>query len=270
MPVALFWNLNRKALGREVAQLCKIHNVDILVIAEAGLPDVALQHLLSQETKTTYIAPFNEFSSRVKFFFRYPPESIRLVADSYGLSIREVRPPIGESLLLVGVHLSSKLYADRNEQSAQARLAICTIAEAEQSVGHKRTLVIGDFNMNPFEGGLVDADTFHGVMDQSIAKENMRTVRQVERRFFYNPMWGKLGDSSEGPPGTYYYKSSKNREFFWNTFDQVLIRPELIPFYQEGLLKVLTEIYDTQLMTDGKISNDFSDHLPIMIKLATE
>ncbi len=234
------------------------------------MPDVEIQRSLRRETETVYIAPFNELSSRIKFFFRYPPESVRQVADSYGVSIREIRPPVGMSLLLAGVHLSSKLYVDREEQSSQARLVTRMIEEAERSVGHERTLVIGDFNMNPFEGGLVDADSFHSVMAQSIAERKMRKVRQVERRYFYNPMWGKLGDGSQGPPGTYYYQGFKNRELFWNMFDQVLIRPELLPYYRKEALQVLTEVGDRQLLTGDRINGYFSEHLPIMIGLATE
>jgi len=270
MPVFLFWNLGRKPLLREVSQFCQQYSVDVLVLAETKFPDVELQHHLKDKTGSVYIAPYNELSSRVKFFFRYPPESIRQVADSYGLSIRELRPPLGKPILLAGVHLSSKLHADREEQTAQARLAVQMIEEAELNLGHERTLVIGDFNMNPFEGGLVDADSFHGVMAQSTAKKGSRQVRQVERKYFYNPMWGKFGDGSSGPPGTYYYRSTKNRAFFWNMFDQAIIRSDLLPSFEKGRLEVLTEINDCQLLGNDKISDEFSDHLPIMIELATE
>ena len=105
MPTVLFWNLNRKKLTEEIAQLCKIHDVDILVLAEVEFSDTKLQRRLRYETGSPYIAPYNELSSRIKFFFRYPSESIRLAADSYGLSIREVHPPLGRSILLAGVHL---------------------------------------------------------------------------------------------------------------------------------------------------------------------
>ncbi len=266
MAVFLFWNVNRKAIAREIALLCKHHDVDVLILAEADFTDFDLQRNLREETQHVYTALYNQLSSRLRFFFRYAPEAISLVHDIPSrLSIREIHPPSGNSILLAAVHLASKLYADRSDQSYQARLVTRAIEEAEASVGHRRTLVIGDFNMNPFEDGLVDADAFHSVMTQAIAQKAVRTVAGTKRSFFYNPMWGKLGDGSEGPPGTYYYPGSKNRQFFWNMFDQVLLRPDLLPMFEMDSLKILTEIGKTQLLKAGSINRSISDHLPIMI-----
>jgi hypothetical protein len=126
---------------------------------------------------------------------------------------------------------------------------------------------MGDFNMNPFEAGLVSADGFHGVMDKRIALKQSRTVLGQERKFFYNPMWSRLGDDSEGCAGTYYYNPSNMINYFWNTFDQVLLRPSLLAGFNQDSLKVVDKINQTSLINNGKISNQFSDHLPIMLKL---
>ena len=271
MAVFLFWNVNRKAITREIATLCRHHNVDVLILAEANFTDFELQHHLREETKRVYITLYNELSSRLRFFFRYTPGAISPIYDIPNrLSVREIQPPSGNSILLAAVHLVSKLHADDSDQSSQARLVTRAIEEAEAKVGHRRTLVIGDFNMNPFEDGLVDADAFHGVMTQATAQKVTRIVGGTERNFFYNPMWGKFGDGSEGSPGTHYHPGSKNRQLFWNMFDQVLLRPDLLPVFETGNLKVLTEIGKTQLLKAGSIDRSISDHLPIMIKLPIE
>lgn len=271
MAVFLFWNVHHEAIAREVALLCKYHDVDVLILAEASFTDFELQHNLTRETERVYIALYNELSSRLRFFFRYPPGAISPVRDIPNrLSIREIQPPSGNSILLAAVHLVSKLHADDSDQASQARSVTRAIEEAEATVGHCRTLVIGDFNMNPFEGGLIDADAFHGVMTQTTAQKITRTVAGSKRNFFYNPMWGKFGDGSEGSPGTYYYSSAKNRQFFWNMFDQVLLRPDLLPTFKMDNLKVLTEIGETPLLKAGNIDRSISDHLPIMIKLPIE
>ena len=44
--------------------------------------------------------------------------------------------------------------------------------------------------------------------------------------FFYNPMWGHFGDALDGPPGSYYDARSEAVAYFWNVFDQVLIRTQ--------------------------------------------
>ncbi|MGD1950100.1 MAG: endonuclease/exonuclease/phosphatase family protein [Leptolyngbyaceae cyanobacterium] len=272
MTKILFWNVNKKQLSQVASQICQEYDIDILVLAESLNSDVSIQKHLADKTQTTYIAPFNELSNRnIKFFFRYPTESIQPATDNYGISIREIKSPLAESILVAAVHLSSKLYADDNEQTAQTRQIVQSIEEAEENAGHSRTVVIGDFNMNPFEKGLVDADAFHGVMSQLTARKGTRNVRSTQRKFFYNPMWGRMGDLSEGPPGTYYYQASKNFELFWNTFDQVLLRPGLLNAFRKENLKVITEIGTNRFLTSDRLNKDeFSDHLPIMIELEIE
>ena len=123
--------------------------------------------------------------------------------------------------MLVAVHLSSKLRLDGEEQSQLATRMPQMIEEAEKKVKHFRTVVMGDFNMDPFEAGLTSSETLHAVMDRRVAARQLRTVQGRERRFFYNPMWNFLGDASAGPPGTYFYNNSAPITHFWHTFDQV-------------------------------------------------
>lgn len=272
MATLLFWNLNKKDLVKEVTNLCKTYDVDILMLAELSVSDVAVLSSLNFENNRTYFALFNNLSSRLKFFFRYPPECIEPVSDEGGyISIRKLSPPIGNSLLIAGVHLSSKLYMTADDQKFQAVRIAEIIREAEVRVGHERTIAIGDFNMNPFEVGVVSSDCFHAVMDKNIARKRSRSVQGKDKLYFYNPMWGRMGDTSLGPPGTYYYSNSGYVNYFWNTFDQVLLRPELLDFFSPNNLTVISEIDGEDLLKSGYgISNSCSDHLPIVVKLEIE
>ena len=63
------------------------------------------------------------------------------------------------------------------------------IAHVEENAGHQRTILVGDFNMNPFETGMVAARGLHGVMSRHIAQRGSRTVQGRSYPFFYNPMW---------------------------------------------------------------------------------
>jgi hypothetical protein len=144
-------------------------------------------------------------------------------------------------VLLGAVHLSSKLY--RSEQSqAMACVALRrNIADQEKRVGHQRTILLGDFNMNPFEAGMVGAEGLHGVKSRNVAARGSRKVDGLEYPFFYNPMWSHLGDASEASAGTYYFDRGEHVSHFWHTFDQVLIRPELIVGFDPKDLRILTE-----------------------------
>ncbi|MFZ2452212.1 MAG: hypothetical protein WAW36_17020 [Methylovulum miyakonense] len=261
----LFWNINKQPLSAELKWLCDCYNVDILILAENTMSDATLLPVLNENNNRTYIAPFNP-SAKISFYTRI--HDFELVHDNgYWGSIRKITHPIGVEILLVAVHIQSKLHMIESEQAAISTRIALEIDKREQEQGHTNTIVIGDFNMNPFETGLVSADGFHAVMDKQIALKQSRKVSGEERKFFYNPMWSRLGDDSHGCPGTYFHQSSKIINHFWNTLDQVLLRPSLLRCFDPDKLKVIDEIKSTSLINNGKISTQFSDHLPLLTKL---
>jgi hypothetical protein len=124
--------------------------------------------------------------------------------------------------------------------------------------------------MNPFEDGVVSANGLHGVMTRSIAEKRTRVVQSQEYPFFYNPMWGLLGDSTPGSPGTFYYSGAEHRTYFWNMFDQVLIRPDLLPLFDNEELEIPESDGEVSFLSDKDLpdKNVASDHLPVTFKLA--
>jgi hypothetical protein len=125
--------------------------------------------------------------------------------------------------------------------------------------------------MNPFEQGMVAADALHGVMDKRIARKIGRNVRGRRRPFFYNPFWSRMGDFSRGAPGTFYRAASGDlTAFFWNSFDQALLRPDILDFFDESKMLVLDKAGSRRLVASDKAGIIGSDHLPIFIDVATE
>ena len=126
--------------------------------------------------------------------------------------------------------------------------------------------------MNPFESGFVSVDGLNAVMDKKIASKMSRTVQGISRMFFYNPMWGRMGDTSIGPPGTYYYNDSSHVSYFWNLFDQVIFRPQLLPYFSEKSLEVIDAISEESLLAEDGIPDKTSgsDHLPIIFRINIE
>lgn len=115
------------------------------------------------------------------------------------------------------------------------------IRQLENEEGHDKSVLVGDLNMNPFEAGMVSASGFHGVMSRSVAEKGDRQVQEEIYPFFYNPMWSFYGGTTPGPPGTYYYQGTQHITYFWNIFDQVLIRPALLGGFDDKNLEVVTE-----------------------------
>jgi len=143
------------------------------------------------------------------------------------------------------------------------------IAAEEDRAGHRRTVLIGDFNMNPFESGLVASVGLNSVMSRRVAARLVRTVQGREYRFFYNPMWGHFGDRSSETAGSYFYDSAEHVNYFWNVFDQVLVRPELAAHFDTDQLRILTSAGTrSRVRPDGRPDNtNCSDHLPIVFEL---
>jgi hypothetical protein len=271
MPTFMFWNIARTDLSEIIAAACVAHDVDFLVVAECQIAEFRLlTHLNSFGSAQTYIG-VHKGETSLRMFTRLPGASITAVFDDGRVSIRRVAAPLGREILLVAAHLPSKLHADHSTQYIRVREVRSEIERAEKIVGHRNTLIIGDLNLNPFEEAMIAADGFHAVMDARIAMKMNRTVQGIEYSFLYNPMWGRLGDNNAGPCGTYYFNNSgASINYYWNTFDQVLIRPELIECFDNRKLKVLTEIGGISLIDRDTIDKTFSDHLPIIVNINTE
>jgi hypothetical protein len=123
--------------------------------------------------------------------------------------------------------------------------------------------------MNPFENGIVSATGLHGVMSRQIAERQTRIVQKRAYQFFYNPMWSLLGDSTPGPPGTYHYSQAEHKVYFWNMFDQVLIRPQLLNRFKNSDLTIVYSCGDCSFLSKNGVpdSNIASDHLPVVFSL---
>lgn len=134
---------------------------------------------------------------------------------------------------MVGVHLPSLMAYSGQDQT----LMTCRVAEEirihTEKYSNLPLIIIGDFNMNPFHDALVGSEGFHALMDRRDVTKKTRIIQGTERRILYNPIWGALGDISDGPPGTYYYRDSKPISHFWHAYDQVLISAELLDFFDD-------------------------------------
>ncbi len=271
MATFLFWNLQQKELTTDLVTLCHQHSVDVLILAESSLDEghllTALNH---QRRRTKFVAPYQP-SKYLRFFYKYPSTAINNIADVGRVSIKRLQPPVGIEILLVALHLPSKRFMTEDDQLCHAIEVMQVIQKFEQQLGHTQTLVIGDFNMNPFEKGLVSATGFHAIMDRQIARQQSRKVQGKPYPFFYNPFWGRLGDTSLGPAGTHYYNASSYLNYFWHTFDQILLRPALLNYFSPDQPLVLSKVGPRSLLDrQGKIKSSASDHLPVMITLNLE
>lgn len=270
MITFLFWNINSRPITHIVSDITLKNDIDVLMLVESNIPPENLLRNLNKDTmQPQYRFPSGIICESIHVYTRFSKRFTRVVVESNRLTIRSIDLPGLSPILLAVTHLPSKLHWKESSQTIESTLVAADINIAEDKEGHSRTILVGDLNMNPFEPGVVSAGALNSVITRDLAKRDSRTVQKRDYSFFYNPMWGLFGDSTPGPPGTYYYPSSEHTAYFWNIFDQVLVRPALLDKFDTEELSILDRHGANSLLTDHGLPNKnyASDHLPIRFKL---
>ncbi len=175
---------------------------------------------------------------------------------------------INNNTILCCVHLSSQIYSDNTDRrEIEIEQIIDDILAIEEELNVKNTIVVGDFNINPYDSSCISARYFHGIPIYEESKRQSRIITGKEFHMFYNPMWNFLGDFNE-PFGTYYHNSGDTINTYWNIYDQVIIRPALRKRFVDKNLRIITETTTTSLLNKRKHPNGkISDHLPIVFEI---
>ncbi|MFT3774801.1 MAG: hypothetical protein QM820_56350 [Minicystis sp.] len=256
-----FWNLDHRQLARHLADAAAEHNLDIILLAESSLSIADIGTYLPNFSIPTAFG-----SPRIQILTRGNPADIVPLFDDPAarLTIRRFVSDSRQEVLIAAVHYYDKSNWSDSDQLAEVANLATDIINAESRVGHSRTILVGDLNMNPFDHAVVAAKGLHGVMTRSLARKRTRTVAGREYPFFFNPMWGLLGERADDPPGTHFYSQAVHVNYFWHTIDQVLVRPDLM----DGLMdvRVLDRIGGKTLLTrEGRPAA--SDHLPLYFRI---
>lgn len=263
----LFWNINKKNLIQEVKLLADEYQFDMIILLECDESYGHLLSVLNQDTTQYHIAPsFTE--SRFKVLIKFDRQYFIPLHDNPRWSIKEITLASQDPILFALLHVQSKINYIEEEQREEIRYLKQEIENREQELGYKRTIIVGDFNMNPFESGLVLCNYLNTTMDSKIALREKRTVSGREYHYFYNPMWGFFGDLGKGSvSGTHYY-NGKHLNYAWNIYDQVLIRPSLIEYFDFDFLDIITNSSQSSYINNkGLLDKKYSDHLPIKFSL---
>ena len=208
---------------------------------------------------------------RVQIYTSFASENVEPLDEDNRYTTRRITLPGGFDILLVAVHLVSKLHSEPLTQAMNCCQLARTIQRLEEkTVGHNRTLLVGDLNMNPFEEGVVAARSLNAVLSAEIARTNFRRFKKDRYPYFYNPMWSCFGEDSAVGSGTYFYRNSANDVcYYWNAFDQVLVRPALMDYFRLESLKVIDSDGRGSLLSTrrGIRRPQLSDHLPLSFSL---
>jgi endonuclease/exonuclease/phosphatase family metal-dependent hydrolase len=267
-PVAfLFWNVGRQDRSDVIARLVRLHNIDLVILAESIVAGEKVRAAFKTNGRS-FSRPFSECEA-VDVYTGFSDRHLIPVVESRRMSIRRLTLPSRREILLAMAHLPGKLHRSDGGQALAATQIARQILDAEEIVGHSRTVLIGDLNMNPFDLGVVGASALHAVSTRQVASRMSRKVDGKEFRFFYNPMWGHLGDRAGKTAGTYYRSSSEPDAMFWHALDQILVRPDLLADFHDDDVQILTGDGEISFLNRNGIPDrkNASDHLPLLFRI---
>ncbi|GIP08204.1 hypothetical protein J1TS5_03740 [Paenibacillus macerans] len=265
----LFWNIKRKDLSKEIHALIKEHRCpELIVLSETTQRSrKEISNILMSQG---YISrtPING-NVRVAIFDKLDSSAIKyLRQDQRFTSI--VYDINNQKFMIVGIHLDSPVsYPDVTDRYVRAADYSIIIEQMEKTWEIKKTLLIGDFNMNPFDKGMVSELSFKATHCKQTAKRETGN-----KRYFFNPSWklfsNDLTQDNRQPPGTIHYVPHNKDTYvdYWHVFDQVLIRSELISSLSNSF-EVITNIGSINLLNQDLVPDRelYSDHLPIKYQI---
>ena len=151
MPRFLFWNVEGKELHHLVAQLAEEHAVDLIVLSECKTPVTTMLMQLNAAHVRYEFCP--GLCDGVTFFGAFQASFLTPVSESARVSIRRLRLPARNEILVAAAHLPSRLHFSSDSMVFECANLAKMIKDQEEESEHRRTIVLGDLNVNPFETG---------------------------------------------------------------------------------------------------------------------
>lgn len=279
-----FWNIgNNTALGDVLIDFVKENDIDILLLAERFKSKKNKRKCVADDVVVEFL---KKSKSRLSSNFEVVPNDDFRVAvlSNLDLSVFNLKSSLFTSsrwsafhinipgiiqLNLFPVHFYSKVNWPEFSLALECVNFARDIVKVEDETNCTNSILIGDFNMSPFEQGLVASNGINALQDLEyvFSKKKGREIDGSHYRYFYNPMWNFLGDNST-PYGTIYHRVAGHVSHEWHLYDQVILRPELKNYLKKNSVKIITEILGQSLLKQFNRPNDeMSDHLPIVIEL---
>ncbi len=272
----LFWNINGRG-NNFINKLMSIsEDVDILLLAESRIDDSLIKEKIKLD-KVSFKSEFDEIELTPKLYSNISSSALQHYSNSPSkrLCFFTLQTKEFSEIILAGLHFPSKATYRGETQLSFASNYSKWIREIEAQRKHKRTLVFGDFNMNPFEEGMIQPQAFNATLSAEVAKSGQRTSHFEKFDYFYNPMWNWLGDREYHSgrnklPGSFYYRTTSDvTQIYWNVFDKVVVRPQLIDAVDYSSLKIIEALSTAELISQDceNRADNFTDHLPLMFIL---
>lgn len=259
----IFWNLHKKNLNNAIIELIKERNIDIALFAESKDADIAKLVLQLEGFKQATLPD----GDAIQAIYRNSTTNIigRIRVQSRMMLFKVV---CGAPYLIVGLHLAA-MPDGLQRRLEQIKIINGYISEEEKGSQYSnRTIVIGDFNANPFDIEMIGHGNFNAVLHADLIRrqEKVKWV-EIKRKRFYNPILHFLTEDTKMYGS--FYKHNEGQPLYWYCLDQVLIRKPLIEILK-NVEYVKTIGKKSLLKRSGLPDERYSDHLPLLVEFDIE
>lgn len=282
----LSWNIHSNSkkstviLQQVLADVVNENDIDIVVLQEA----FGLFVLTSLNSKTIQydelLIPGKIIANGVRIFVKqktFQHKFLERHCRNKLLLVHLKKITGSEEFNIAAVHLNSKVGNTERQQLWKNEPIINKIKEFEKKVSNNdRTILVGDFNQNPYENNLLDPHILNCKDSKQVIKTLSKYPIPKKKKFdfWYNPMWNLLGDydytnNGERITGT-YFRYTLDETPIWNLLDGFILRPSImdrVDYSQSSILTRTSQIEFLKPFTIRKdeslINDQISDHLPI-------
>ena len=179
MTTFLLWNVQNKSLEGYIVRLAQEHHADIVLLIEQPKPDDTLFAQLNTVANYQRVASQSRFGVYVRFQNGsmegvVPPVSDERV-DYWDIKVSKRNP-----LLLVLVHGLDIINNSEQRRELFFERLSNNILAVEAQIGHKNTVVAGDFNANPFDAIIGGVRGLHAIRVRDVGGK--RTALDLETR----------------------------------------------------------------------------------------
>jgi hypothetical protein len=252
-----FWNIGNKSCIKHVVRATQCYDIDILILAECD-SEIARKGIGKILNKHGFTVNSTPGCDKLFIITKKSIQFSLFKQDTHFSTF------CANKIIFCAVHFPSKLHATVDRQRRLSERACQAIEETELRCQHMNSVMVGDFNMNPFDEPMI---SFTGIKSTNHSTIGQRAyTRDDESAFlFYNPTWTLYG-KYQMSPGTYKYSNLGHNVLSWHLIDQVIIRPSLIQSFDFDRFAIVQTIGRYSLCTNaGKPK--VSDHLPICFTL---